>query len=157
MTLAILPSTEETPIWPENIFRIAWSERVGLTVSFGYAKARLGYLALHLADLAKAGDYLRQALINFYKFGHTYVMAVTLDWLASLAAAESRWAKAALLFGYTTKQYEQILGLRPPVEQKDVEKVQALIRSQLGQAEWSGLSAQGSSLTIAEAIRLGST
>jgi len=91
MTLAILPSTEETPIWPENIFRIAWSERVGSTVSFGYAKARLGYLALHLADLAKAGDYLHQALIIFYKFGHTYGMAVTLDWLASLAAVESCW------------------------------------------------------------------
>jgi len=134
-----------------------WAERVGSTVSIGYAKVRLGFLALRLADLPQAADYLRQALIIFHKRGHTHGLALTLDWLASLAVVERRWRKATVLFAYTGKQYEQILGPRPPVEQKDMEKDLALIRSQLSQAEWNALSTQGSSLTSAEAIQLALT
>ena len=44
------------------------------------------------------------------------------------------------MFACSAKQYEQILGPRPTVEQKDVEKDLAIIRSQLGQAEWAWLS-----------------
>jgi tetratricopeptide (TPR) repeat protein len=134
---------------------LAWAERVGSTVSIGYARDRLGYLALRLADLPKAAAELRQALVIFQKHGHIHGLTFTLDWLASLAVAENRWAKAAMLFAYIANQYEQILGPRPPVEQNNVENDLALIRSQLSQSEWDEFSAQGRSLTTAEAIRLG--
>jgi predicted ATPase/class 3 adenylate cyclase len=132
---------------------LAWAERVGSTVSIGYAKARLGYLALHFADLPKATDYLHQALILFQKLGHIHGAAFTLDWLASLAVVENRWREAAQLLAYATLQYDEILGPRPPVEQKNVDQNLRLIRSHLSQAEWNEFSAMGRSLTSTEVVQ----
>jgi tetratricopeptide (TPR) repeat protein len=132
---------------------LAWAERAGSTVSIGYAKVRLGFLALRLADPPIAAEYLHQALTIFQKFNHTHGIVITLDWLASLAVVENHYNKAAILFAFTARQYEQILGPRPLVEQKDVENDLALIRSQLSQAEWTNAFTRGSALTSVEAIQ----
>jgi predicted ATPase/class 3 adenylate cyclase len=132
---------------------LAWAERAGSSVSIGYANARLGYLYLRLGDLQNAADYLRQALMIFQPLAHTHGVTFTLEGIASLAVKESRWKEAALLLAYASKQYEQNLGPRPFVEQKDVEKDLAVVHSQLSEAEWTVLSAQGRSMTMEQAIQ----
>ena len=134
---------------------LAWAERVGSLISLGYAEIRLGYLYLRLDDLRNAANYFRQALMIFQKPGHLHGVTFTLEGLASLAVVEKHWEKAALLFAYAAKQYDQILGPRPPVEQKDVEIDTAAILSHLSEAEWAALSTQGRSMTMEQAVQLG--
>jgi tetratricopeptide (TPR) repeat protein len=136
---------------------LAWAERVGSSISIAYAQDRLGYLHTRLGDLPLAADHFRQALMIFQKFSHPHGLAFTLDGLASLSVVETRWEKAALLFAYTTRQYEQILGPRPPVEQAPVDKYLAIIRSHLKETEWAALAAQGRSLNMDQAVQLGLT
>jgi predicted ATPase len=130
---------------------LAWAERVASSVSIGYAKVRLGYLSLRRGELQNADSFLREALQLFVKAGNLYGIYFTFEGIAGLAVAEGHWAKAGILFGFTAKH---MTDLRPPVEQASLDRDLAIIRASLTNAEFANLAAEGSTMTMEQAIVL---
>ena len=130
---------------------LAWAERVASSVSIGYAKVRLGYLNLRRGDLQSAARFLHEALRLFLKTNNQYGIHFTLEGLAGLAVAEGRWERAGRLFAYAG---QHLGSLRPPVEQDSLDRDLAILRANLTEAEFSKLAAEGSTMTVEQAIAL---
>ena len=133
---------------------LAWADRVVSLVSIGYAKVRLGYLYLRLGRLQNAGEILRESLLTFQTAGNAHGTTFTLDGLAGLLVVKGQWEKATLLFAYATKQYVDLHGPRPPVEQESVDKDLAMIHSYLDEATFEKFWKQGINLKLEDAIEL---
>ena len=130
---------------------LAWAERVVSSISIGYAKVRLGYLYLRRGKQPEAAEFLEEALRLFRKTGNLYGINFTLQGFASLAVAHHQWEKAGLLFAYTEMQ---INGPRPPVEQASVDLDLATLSTHLVADEMAILQAEGSKMTLEEAVTL---
>jgi tetratricopeptide (TPR) repeat protein len=130
---------------------LAWAERVVSSVSIGFARVRLGSLYLQCGDLQKAALFFRDSLDLFMKSKNLYGINFTLGWFVSLAVVEQRWEKAGILISYVEGHFERP---RPPVEQILVDRDLAVIRANLSDDDFARFSAEGSKMTMAEAISL---
>jgi hypothetical protein len=82
------------------------------------------------------------------KFG----IVACLHALGMVASQESAAERAAILFGASHKLREEIGAPIPPFEQDEYEKEALQVRTQLGEAEFTRLVAEGGSLTVDAAI-----
>jgi hypothetical protein len=74
--------------------------------------------------------------------------------MASLVVAERQWEKAIRLFSWVSKLREDYGELRPPVEQVSVDRELTTLRSHLNGAEFDRFAAEGSLMTMDQAIAL---
>ena len=130
---------------------LAWAERVVSSVSIGFAKVRLAYLNLRCGELKRATHYFQESLYLFMKTQNLYGINFTLTGFASLAVVEQRWHKALRLFSYVEKHLERP---RPPVERTPVDRDMDMIRANLTVDDFANLAAEGSKMTMDQAISL---
>lgn len=133
---------------------VSWASQKCLPLPAAWANARLGYLYTRLGHGENARRYFREALVPYIK-GNTRVgVLFTLNGFASLAVTERQWEKAIRLFSWASKLREDYGELRPPVEQAAVDRDLATIRSQVNGIEFARLAAEGSTITMDQAIEL---
>lgn len=133
---------------------LAWASRKCLPHSAAWANARLGYLYKRLGEKEKARLYLREALKPNLRGKSMEGASFTLEGFASLAVAEGQCETALKLYSWSTKLREWRGEFRAPVEQVSVDRDLAAIRSHLSEDEFYKLFAEGSSLTMEQAIAL---
>jgi tetratricopeptide (TPR) repeat protein len=133
---------------------LTWASQKCLPLPAAWASARLGYLYTRLEDGETARRYYRDALVPYIK-GNTRVgVLFTIDGMASLVVAERQWEKAIRLFSWVSKLREDYGELRPPVEQVSVDRELTTLRSHLNGAEFDRFAAEGSLMTMDQAIAL---
>jgi predicted ATPase/transcriptional regulator with XRE-family HTH domain len=114
--------------------------------------AHLGYVVLREGDEAQARARFDAVLQLFLAAGITSGVVYTLEGLASLATRQSEPERAVRLLAWADMAREAIDDARPPVEQADVDRDLAAIRSQLDEALFAAAWAAGQAMTIEQAI-----
>jgi hypothetical protein len=117
-----------------------------------WAFVRLGYVALRQGDMERAGALLSEGLQRFKDVGTTIGVVYTLEGLASLAVAQGRFMHAVRVFAWADEMRGTIANARPSVEQADVDRDFASIRTQLDEAIIETARAEGRAMTLEQAI-----
>jgi hypothetical protein len=125
-----------------------------LSISASWAKVRLGYLYVRRGEEQFARRFFREALFSFQKADSKIGFLFTLEGLASLAASQNNYEKAAQLFAWAEATLEKINDHRPPVVQTSVERDLEVIHSHLNDSEFARLWTEGQSLRMEEAVAL---
>jgi hypothetical protein len=112
----------------------------------------LGYVALRQGDEAQAHARFVEALEGFNQGGSKGAVAWTLEGLASLAVAQGQYERAVRLLAWAGSVREAIGDPRSPVEQADVDRDFAVIRSQFDEASIEAARAKGRELIMEQAI-----
>jgi tetratricopeptide (TPR) repeat protein len=133
---------------------LAWANQIGVPWSTAWADVRLGYLHSKIEAGEKARLFLGEALHTFQKLSMETGVAIALEGFAMLAVIERQWEKAVKLFSFAEKQREQFHSPRPPVEQAAIERELTILRANLTETEFSKLSAEGSTMTMEQAVAL---
>jgi tetratricopeptide (TPR) repeat protein len=112
----------------------------------------LGYVALRQGDKAHAQALFVEGLECFSQVESKIGLVYTLEGLASPAVAQGHYERAVRLFAWADSVRGAIGDLRPPVEQADVDRDFAVIRSQLDEATIEAARAKGRELMLEQAI-----
>jgi tetratricopeptide (TPR) repeat protein len=130
------------------LFRESWQ---GL-VCFPWVYQGLGETALAQGDAALAATHLAEALGLFHDFGSRAGMSWCLAGLAGVAALNEEPERAAWLWG-AAEALRQSIGARPaPAARATHERLQAMVRKQLGEAAFNAKWAEGQSASVEQAI-----
>jgi predicted ATPase/class 3 adenylate cyclase len=133
---------------------LSWANQKYLPHPAAWANARLGYLYTRRGERDLARFYYHEALAPYLK-GNTKVGVIfTLEGYASLAVVEGQCGKAVKLYSWATKLRNESGELRPPVEQAAVDRDLVAVRHLLTDDEFYGFSAEGSGMTLDQAIAL---
>jgi len=114
--------------------------------------AGMGNLARSIGDLEHASAFQTDALGLWQALGERRQIAICLEHLAAIAAAEGRAARAARLLGAAIAQRHQIGAPPARPEQAEVEQTAAAVRSDLGEALWAVEFGAGGQFTLAAAL-----
>jgi predicted ATPase len=119
-----------------------------------WAMVQLGYVALRQGDQAQAYRLFVQGQKRFAEGARKIGVAYVMEGMASLAVMQNKFDKAVRIFAWTNKTREEIDEHLQPVEQADVDRDFAVIRSHLGDAMIETAYAAGHAMTMEQAIAL---
>jgi predicted ATPase len=131
---------------------LAKSQDAGNTMLGRWVFVQLGYVALREGDEPQARAIFEEAQRRFQKAGKTIGGVYALEGLASLAARQGQAARAVRLFAWTDGTRASIGDSRLPVEQANVDRDLAALRTQLDDAALAAAWAEGRALTLEQAV-----
>jgi len=133
---------------------LVWASQKGLSLSVSWAKVRLAYAYSKRGEEQKARLFFHEALQSFRIAEDTGAMGFIMEGIASLAITQGKYERAVRLLAWADVMHEQIGAPRPPVEQASIERDLAMIHSQIENANFAKLSAEGRAMTVEEALAL---
>ncbi len=119
-----------------------------------WALVDLGYVALREGDQAQAYRLFVDTQKRFVEAARKIGVAYAMEGMASLAVMQNKFDKAVRIFGWTDKTREEIDEHLQPVEQADVDRDLAVIRSHLKKAKMETAYAAGRAMTMEQALAL---
>jgi len=130
------------------------SKQYGLAMSVPYlwTLANVGYINLREGNLVQAREMFSLSIQQFQKANNLIGIVYAMEGLASLYVMQGQAERAARLFAWADAKREEIGDQRPPIEQASVDRDLAVIRSKLNRDDYAKLSAEGSTMTIEQAI-----
>jgi tetratricopeptide (TPR) repeat protein len=131
---------------------LSLSRQTGQNLPGLWAFVRLGYVALRQRDMARASAVFLESQRQFNEAGSKIGVIFALEGVASLAVAQGQSERAVRLLGWADATRAAIDDLRPPVEQADVDRDLASVRSRLGEAVFGAAYAEGRAMSIGQAI-----
>lgn len=126
----------------------------GRTDMANWALAHLGYVALRQGDQAQAYKFFVDTPKRFVEAASKIGVAYVIEGLASLAVMQNKFDKAVQIFAWADAARDKMDDHRPPVEQADVDRDFAVIRSHLGDAMIKTAYAAGRAMTMEQTIAL---
>ncbi len=114
--------------------------------------SRLGYAFLRQGDWIRARGVFVECQQGFKAVGAEIGVVYSLEGLASLSAAQSQPERAVRLFAWADAVRETINNPRPAIEQAEVDRDFASIRTQLAEAAIEAARAMGRALTMEQAM-----
>ena len=131
---------------------IALARESGRIASNYWIFSFLGFITLRQGEYAHARKFFLEAQQGFHKTGLKIGVAYTMEGLASLAVAQNQPQRAAKLFAWADMIRELVANARPPVEQADVDRELAMVRSQLDESTFAAAQAEGQSMSLEQAM-----
>ena len=130
------------------------SKQYGLAMSVPYlwTLANVGYINLREGNLVQAREMFSLSIQQFQKANNLIGIVYAVEGLASLHVKQGQAERAARLFAWADAKREEIGDQRPPIEQASVDRDLAVIRSKLNRDDYAKVSAEGSTMTIEQAI-----
>ena len=119
-----------------------------------WAMVHLGYVALRQGDQAQAYRLFVQGQKRFAEGARKIGVAYVMEGMASLAVMQNKFDKAVRIFAWADKTREEIDEHLQPVEQADMDRDFAVIRSHLEEAMIETSYAAGRTMTMDQAIAL---
>jgi tetratricopeptide (TPR) repeat protein len=129
-------------------------EEVGNRMGYLWGSARLGYVALREGSVAEAHHILIEVIRNFYKDKNKNGLAFSLEKMASLYVVIDKIEDAARLIGWSDTTRKAFGEPRPRVEQIDLDRDIATIRTKIGNAAFEELHKEGGAMAIDKAVAL---
>lgn len=116
------------------------------------ALVNLSYAAQHQGDYAKAAEHALQGLKLLNELRLKYHSTIVLAMLSGPIAALGQPARAAMLLGASEAIFESMsVGLQP-ADQVEIDQYIALVREQLGEAQFRQTWAAGRQMTFEQAV-----
>ena len=130
------------------------SEKNGNSFQNLWAHIFMAYATFRLGDIQKAREMFEVSIQRTHKAGLTIALIFAIEGLASLHVNQNQSKRAARLFAWADALRDQIGDHRPPIEQASIDKDLAVIHSQLDDAEFTRLAAEGRTMTVEQVIAL---
>ena len=132
------------------------SQQIGDSIASSWALLYLGYVFLRRNEYRQAQKSFKKSLqiVKEKGLANGGMVAYTLEGVASLAVCQNKLEQATLLFASMDAFRESVTDLRPPAEQRDVEKDLATIHAQMDDGAFEKLWKEGKKLSYEEAIEL---
>ena len=124
----------------------------GRTDMANWALVHLGYVALRQGDQAQAYKLFVATPKYFVEAASKIGVAFVMEGLASLAVMQNKFDKAVQIFAWADAARDEMGDRRPPVEQADVDRDFAVIRSHLEEAAIVSAFTAGRAMTMEQAI-----
>ncbi len=118
------------------------------------AQYNLGMLGLRAGDVESVPSRLFEALSVLDSIGDQGGVTFTIEALAYWLTTSGRYFDAAKTLGASDHYRATLPAPRPPVEHPDYEKALDALRSALGEAKLRSLLAEGSRLTLPQAVEM---
>jgi DNA-binding CsgD family transcriptional regulator len=134
---------------------VAICQEHGYRRSLNFALGNLGWAALLQGDHERARTFYQESVMVCKELGDKMVASDGLEGMACLCAAEGEALRAARLFGAAQALCEAVGAVAfelTPEEEAWREPYRVTARSQLGEAEWGKVLAQGRAMELEEAI-----
>jgi tetratricopeptide (TPR) repeat protein len=128
------------------------AEKVGSYGASTWSHTNLAYTNLRQGNIRQAREKFNVSIQRFQKANSLIVLVYAIEGFASLNVNQDQPERAARLFAWADAMRDQIGDHRPPIEQASVERDLAVIHSKLNDADFVRLSAEGSTMTIEQAI-----
>ena len=129
-------------------------EKIGNHGNIFWIRVNWAYAVLRQGDISQAKEMFILCMQQFQNMDNLIGVVYAIEGLASLQVGQEHFERAARLFAWTDAVRTHIDDHRPPVEQQAVERDLAVIHSHLDDVEFVKLSAEGSSITVEQAIAL---
>jgi tetratricopeptide (TPR) repeat protein len=127
-------------------------EHLGFRWGMLWANARLGYIALREGNLKDAYAVFAKTAQEFQKDKSKIGVVFTLEGMAGLEVSGDKHGRAACLIGWADATREKIAGIRPRLEQADVDKVTAACIAAMGETAFSEAYDKGQKMTMEQAV-----
>jgi predicted ATPase/class 3 adenylate cyclase len=134
----------------ENAIQL--SKKLGEHYQGLWVQLKLAYTVLRQGDIQQAREMFEDGIRGMQKADLVIGLVFAIEGLASLHVSQEQLKRAARLFAWADMMREKIGDHRPPVEQNSIERDLSVIRAQLDQAEFASLSAEGSNMTVQQAV-----
>jgi tetratricopeptide (TPR) repeat protein len=127
-------------------------QEAGNRMVYLWSRTHWGYFMLRQGDVIQARDIFAEVLQEFFsdKIGSGVVFVS--EGIASLFVIVGKPASAARLIGWADITREKIGDPRPPIEQKDVDKIIAACLAKMGEVAFSDAYDEGQKMTRDEAV-----
>jgi len=109
-------------------------------------------VALSEGDLQRAGKLLRESLVQYRDVGDKWHIALCLDRLARVAAAQGAWERTARLLCAEEALRQTIGAPLPPAEHHGREQTLQLAHEHLGEELFAAAWADGYAMKLEDAI-----
>lgn len=116
----------------------------------------LGYIAQHEEEFDLAEEQFRKSLKMFRKLGNRRGMAECMAGLAGLKARQGQVEWGAVLLTAAETLLKSAGGAWWPADRVEVERSQEMIRSALGEAQWTAAQKKGAAMTLEQALAFAS-
>lgn len=116
----------------------------------------LGYIAQHEEDFELAESQFRKSLRMFRQLGNRRGMAECMAGLAGLKAQQGQVEWGAVLLTAAENLLKISGGAWWPADRVEVERSQEMIRSALGEAEWTAAQKKGAAMSLEQALAFAS-
>ena len=120
-----------------------------------WGRARLGYVALREGSVAEAHQILADTIENFHVDQSKNGLAYALDKMASLYVVIDKPEVATRLIGWSDATRKEIGDPRPRIEQADLDRDIAAIKTKIGSSAFEVTYDSGRKLTLDEAVAVG--
>ena len=130
------------------------SEKSGKRWDYLWAQVRFGSLALREGNFSEAREILAETAPEFQRNKETMAVVFTLEEMAGVFVAIGNPNNAARLIGWADKTRKEINDPRPPLEQRDIDKVIAACISKIGEVAFADMYDEGQVRTLDEAVAL---
>jgi predicted ATPase/DNA-binding SARP family transcriptional activator len=127
-------------------------EELGTRMNAFWCRAHLGFIALREADFDQAWIILADTVQNFQQDGSDIGVAFSFEVMAELYIIVDKPYTAARLIGWADTTREKISGLRPHIEQADVDKIIAACVAKMGEVAFSEAYEEGKKMIIDEVV-----
>lgn len=117
-----------------------------------YALRRLGQLAWHESDYERAMALCKESLTLNMEIGDRRGVAACLAAFAGIAVAQTKWARAAKIFGVVEVLLRAIGATLLPLDRAEYDRNVATLRAQLAEATFAAAWAEGRAMTLEQAI-----
>ena len=125
----------------------------GYRTGLNYALDNQGWAALLQGDHEQAKSYYEESLVVSKEIGDKMIASESLDGLACISGARGEALRAGRLFGAAQAlQVRQAVAFQTPQAEAWRQPYRATARSQVGEAAWEEVLAQGRAMTLEEAI-----
>lgn len=127
-------------------------EKKGNRIGVLWGRARLGYVALREGSVAEAHRILADTIENFHADGNRNGLVFALDKMSSLNVATGKPEVAARLIGWSDATRKEIGDPRPRIEQADLDRDIAAIKTKIGADAYETAYKAGRDLTLDEVV-----
>jgi hypothetical protein len=110
-------------------------------------------IRLRMGDRAAAREHATAALMSLAGTGYTEAIVEQLETIAMLDVLERGYCRAARLIGQADRRRGADQMVRPPLDQRDIDRAMSVIREHLG-ADTDGILAEGERLSLDAAALL---
>ncbi len=131
---------------------LALSKAMGLRPAMADALSFQGCLALQEGDVALAGELFEESLALLREVNDGWFIAICLQEIGIVVAAQGRMAEAAWLWGAAEGLCAQLLAPLPPTERAPMARQMAAARAALGEEAFTLAWEEGRAMTPEQAV-----
>ena len=131
-------------------------ETMGNQMGVLWGRARLGHVALRQGSLGEAHQILVDTIQSFHANGNKNGLAFALDKMAGLYVLTGKPEVAARLIGWSDATRQEIGDPRPRLEQEELDRDIAAIKTKIGPGVYEMAYSAGQALTLDEAAAFAS-